>query len=54
MRFDPDTHRAHATFESACLARHGHSFGDEPRRVVRPAAPRRGSARLHHARAQAL
>jgi hypothetical protein len=52
MRFDPDTHRAHTTFESACLARHGDSFGDEPRRVVRPAAPRRW--RLHQAHAQAL
>ena len=33
MRFDPDKHRAHRTFETACRQRHGDPLLAEFRRV---------------------
>jgi hypothetical protein len=53
MRFDPDTHRAHSTFESAVRARHGDPLDDEPRRVVVPVAVVR-SVRLDQTHAESL
>jgi hypothetical protein len=40
MRFDPDMHRAHQTFETACLERYRTASGAKRRRIPTEAAAR--------------